>query len=79
MERVIDVTQRGESRNRYDLRCRICGANLYPTDQGTNAIIFHCSSSKARFWDFMRGTSDLKQAKKHWDLSRMELLLVSKQ
>ena len=78
MENGNDCVQSGSSRGKSELRCRVCGANLYPTDQGANVIIFHCSSTSARFWDFLRGTSDLIQAKKHWDLSRMELVLASK-
>ena len=78
MESGINSNPGESSRSKSDFRCRICGANLYPTDQGANVIIFHCSSSKARFWNYFRGTNDLIQAKRHWDNSKMELALVSK-
>jgi hypothetical protein len=78
MEKGIDAGQNGFTSSKINLRCPICGADLYATDQWGDAIIFHCSSSKARFWNYLRGTSDLLQAKRHWDLSKKKFPLDSK-
>jgi hypothetical protein len=75
MKNSVDAGQSKITRDRFNLSCPICGANLYPTNQLTNVIIFHCSSPKAKFWEYLRGTGDLLQAKKHWDLSKKELSL----
>lgn len=55
--------------------CTVCGANLYPTRHGLDSISFHCSSEKARFWDFERGTRELIESKRHWDMSKKELVM----
>jgi hypothetical protein len=57
-----------------DFRCPVCGAPLYVTDQGNHEWTFHCSSSAARFWDFPRGSTELRIAKQHWDQSKKELV-----
>lgn len=56
-----------------DLRCTICGADLYNTDQCLSELSYHCSSAEARFWDFERGTLEQTKAKDHWDRSRQEI------
>jgi hypothetical protein len=52
-----------------DLRCKVCGAQLYLTDHGNHQSIYHCSSPLARFWDFERGSMDENIAKVHWENS----------
>lgn len=58
-----------------DYTCPICGAALYMTDYNENTITFHCSSDKAKFWNFPRGSASLLQAKFHWDRSAFEVLI----
>jgi len=58
-----------------ELKCPICGATRYITDEGNHEVILHCSSSEARFWDFDRGSTEQKNAKEHWDQSRKEVFL----
>jgi hypothetical protein len=48
---------------------------MYPTDRGSYAITYHCSSAEARFWDFDRGTTAQALAKDHWEKSRLEIFL----
>lgn len=57
-----------------DFKCPLCGAPLYITDQGNHEWTFHCSSGAARFWDFPRGSAELRIAKQHWDQSKKELV-----
>jgi hypothetical protein len=56
-----------------EITCKVCGADLYLTDRGNHMMIYHCSSSGARFWDFERGIPEQEKAKKHWDNSMFVL------
>lgn len=56
-----------------NLKCAVCGTDLYNTDQCFTEFSYHCSSSEARFWDFDRGSQDQVKAKEHWDQSKLEI------
>lgn len=60
---------------RPDFKCPICGSPRYITDRGNHELTFHCSSAKARFWEYDRGTPEQAEAKKHWDQSSWEVFL----
>ena len=60
-----------QTKDMPDNTCRICGAALYMTDHDRHEITWHCSSPKARFWDYDRGTIDQLKSKCHWDASRV--------
>jgi hypothetical protein len=49
--------------------CPVCGSALYVTDFGKQALTFHCTSEKAKFWRFAQGSEALAEAKGHWDAS----------
>ena len=55
------------------LKCAVCGASLYNTDQALSELSYHCSSAEARFWDFDRGSIEQIKAKQHWDESLREI------
>lgn len=59
-----------------DIKCVVCGSDLYSTDYGNHEITYHCSSPDARFWDFDRGTVEQVKSKDHWDKSRQEIFFV---
>jgi hypothetical protein len=58
------------------LGCPVCGAPLYPTDYGNHEVTLHCSSEQAKFWTHDRGSKQLMESKRHWDLSRNEVFLT---
>ena len=60
-----------------EMKCSVCGAELYATDHGNNEITLHCASADARFWTFERGTPEQISAKEHWDKSRKEFFFES--
>jgi hypothetical protein len=60
---------------RVDIKCVVCGSDLYSTDHGNQEVTYHCSSTEARFWDYERGTYEQVVAKDHWDKSRQEIFL----
>ena len=55
------------------LKCTICAATLYQTDQCLSEYIYHCSSAEARFWDFDRGSVEQMLSKDHWDKSKQDI------
>jgi hypothetical protein len=55
------------------LRCVVCSAPLYNTDQSLSELSYHCSSKEASFWDFDRGSVEQLNAKNHWDRSKQEI------
>jgi hypothetical protein len=58
--------------------CPICESPLYVTDYGKNTLSFHCSSEKAKFWTFKKGSKGLMEAKAHWDASEREVSIEKK-
>ena len=47
-------------------KCTECGAYLYRTDAGGLSVTLQCSSEKAKFWNFDRGTKEQSVAHNHF-------------
>jgi|ERR1035437_2504701 hypothetical protein len=56
-----------EFTNKY--KCSVCGSPMYRTDAGGHDATLQCSSDRAKFWNFTRGSKEQDEAHDHFEKS----------
>jgi hypothetical protein len=61
---------------KHKYNCPVCGSTRYITYCRDQELIIHCSSARAKFWNFAVKTRAHMVAKQHWDQSKLELFVT---